>query len=102
MLGENSAVVPPDPISNSEVKRSCGDGSVGFLCESSSSPSSYKEKPLHSVRRLFAIWRLGNRGFHVTRMSGTFLGSCGADPEGVSVMDDTNKVVHRQTPIVVL
>ena len=30
MLGDNSAVVPPDPIPNSEVKRSCADGSVGF------------------------------------------------------------------------
>ena len=30
MLGDNSAVVPPDPMPNSEVKRSCADGSVGF------------------------------------------------------------------------
>ena len=30
MLGDNSAVVPPDPFPNSEVKRSCADGSVGF------------------------------------------------------------------------
>ena len=30
LLGDNSAVVPPDPIPNSEVKRSCADGSVGF------------------------------------------------------------------------
>jgi hypothetical protein len=29
MLGDNSAVVPPDSIPNSEVKRSCADGSVG-------------------------------------------------------------------------
>ena len=26
--GDNSAVVPPDPIPNSEVKRTCADGSV--------------------------------------------------------------------------
>ena len=26
--GEHSAVEPPDPIPNSEVKRSCADGSV--------------------------------------------------------------------------
>ena len=29
MLGDNSAVVPPDPMPNSEVKRSCADDSVG-------------------------------------------------------------------------
>ena len=28
--GGRSAVVPPDPIPNSEVKRRCADGSVGF------------------------------------------------------------------------
>ena len=28
--GGLSAVVPPDPIPNSEVKRRCADGSVGF------------------------------------------------------------------------
>ena len=27
--GENSAMEPPDPIPNSEVKRSSADGSVG-------------------------------------------------------------------------
>ena len=30
LSGGNSAVGPPESISNSEVKRSCGDGSVGF------------------------------------------------------------------------
>ena len=29
LLGEHSTVVPPDPFPNSEVKRSCADGSVG-------------------------------------------------------------------------
>ena len=29
MLGDNSAMVPPDPMPNSEVKRSCADDSVG-------------------------------------------------------------------------
>lgn len=28
--GDISAVEPPDPIPNSEVKRSCADGSVGL------------------------------------------------------------------------
>lgn len=28
--GENSVLVPPDPISNSEVKRHSADDSVGF------------------------------------------------------------------------
>ena len=30
MSGDNSDVVPPDSISNSEVKHVSGDGSVGF------------------------------------------------------------------------
>ncbi len=30
MSGDLSDTVPPDPISNSEVKRVSGDGSVGF------------------------------------------------------------------------
>ena len=30
LLDDNSAVEPPEPISNSEVKRSSADGSVGF------------------------------------------------------------------------
>ncbi len=29
LFSDNSAVVPPDPFPNSEVKRSCADGSVG-------------------------------------------------------------------------
>ena len=29
LSSDNSAVVPPDPIPNSEVKCSCADGSVG-------------------------------------------------------------------------
>ena len=29
LFSDNSAVVPPEPIPNSEVKRSCADGSVG-------------------------------------------------------------------------
>ncbi len=30
LLGDNSIVVPPDPIPNSEVKRNRADGSVGL------------------------------------------------------------------------
>ena len=29
LSGNHSALAPPDPISNSEVKRCCADGSVG-------------------------------------------------------------------------
>ncbi len=52
MSDGHSAVVPPDSISNSEVKRSCGDGSVGFLCESSS-PSDSHTNPSLDERRFF-------------------------------------------------
>ena len=30
LLGDNRAVEPPEPIPNSDVKRSIADGSVGF------------------------------------------------------------------------
>ncbi len=43
--GDISAVEPPDPIPNSEVKRSCADGSVGLPCESRSLPGSFPLKP---------------------------------------------------------
>lgn len=43
--GDISAVEPPDPIPNSEVKRSCADGSVGFPCESRSLPGSFPIEP---------------------------------------------------------
>ena len=29
LSSDNSIVVPPDPMPNSEVKRNCADGSVG-------------------------------------------------------------------------
>ena len=48
MLGDNSAVVPPDPMPNSEVKRSCADDSVrsphvkvGHRQAPNSKPQSY-------------------------------------------------------------
>ncbi len=43
--GEYSAVEPPDPIPNSEVKRSRADGSVLRACESRSSPGPYTKTP---------------------------------------------------------
>ena len=43
--GEISVVEPPDPIPNSEVKRNSADGSVGFPCESRSSPGSLPSNP---------------------------------------------------------
>jgi hypothetical protein len=38
LSGGNSERVPPDPISNSEVKTLSADDSVGFPCESRSPP----------------------------------------------------------------
>src|SRR5690606_27330204 len=43
LLSDNSCVEPPDPIPNSEVKRTCADGSVALPCESRSSLSIYTE-----------------------------------------------------------
>ena len=36
---------PPDPIPNSEVKRTCADGSVHLACESRSSPGFLPKTP---------------------------------------------------------
>ncbi len=47
--GEISVVEPPDPIPNSEVKRNSADGSVGFPCESRSSPGFYPGSPQHTL-----------------------------------------------------
>ena len=43
--GDNSCVEPPDPIPNSEVKRTCADGSVHLACESRSSPGFLPRNP---------------------------------------------------------
>ena len=39
--GDNSDCEPPDPFSNSEVKPVSADDSVGFPCESRTSPDLY-------------------------------------------------------------
>jgi hypothetical protein len=43
--GGYSAVAPPDPIPNSEVKRSCADGSVDFHARVGHRQGLYPEKP---------------------------------------------------------
>ena len=45
MLGGHSSLDPPDPIPNSEVKRTCADDSVDYPCESRSPPGSLSDKP---------------------------------------------------------
>ena len=44
--GDHSAVEPPDPFPNSEVKRSRADGSVQFACKSRSSPGALPQKAI--------------------------------------------------------
>ncbi len=46
LFSDHSAVAPPDPIPNSEVKRSRADGSVPRACESRSSLSSIEKPPV--------------------------------------------------------
>ena len=53
--GEYSAVEPPDPIPNSEVKRSCANGSVLRACESRSSPGPYTKAPIRTTGRGFTL-----------------------------------------------
>ena len=43
--GDYSCMEPPDPIPNSEVKRTCADGSVHLACESRSSPGFLPKTP---------------------------------------------------------
>ena len=45
MLGDYSKLVPPDPISNSEVKQFSAYDSVELPCQSRSSPSFNTKKP---------------------------------------------------------
>ena len=55
LSGGNSERVPPDPISNSEVKTLCADDSVGLPCESRSPPDvNLTEKP-SSCRAAFLL-----------------------------------------------
>ena len=51
--GGHSVWVPPDPISNSEVKPFCADDSVGPPHVKVGHRRVYTEKPLHFVERLF-------------------------------------------------
>jgi hypothetical protein len=44
MLGGNSGLDPPLPISNRAVKRTCANDSMLFACESRSLPSFYLYK----------------------------------------------------------
>ena len=43
--GDHSERAPPDPISNSEVKPLSADDSVGFPCESRTSPDFKYRSP---------------------------------------------------------
>ena len=54
--GDNSCMEPPDPIPNSEVKRTCADGSVHLACESRSSPGSLPQNPRRLSGGGFSLW----------------------------------------------
>ena len=51
--GDNSECEPPDPISNSEVKPFSADDSVGFPCESRTSPDLIKQASVAQRLGLF-------------------------------------------------
>ena len=44
--GDHSVMVPPDPISNSEVKRDHADDSAACLCKSRSLPGTQLKAPI--------------------------------------------------------
>lgn len=110
--GEISVVEPPDPIPNSEVKRNCADGSVGFPCESRSSPGFYTRKPPSSrwgvcfcaLETCWSVLRLQPKTAHV---SCTCRGA--ADPAGdgqglagqqaVPITDGSHMQSPRNAPV---
>ena len=55
LSSDNSRVEPPDPIPNSEVKRSCADGSVALPCESRSSLDIYTKNPVQKCAGFFSV-----------------------------------------------
>ena len=71
--GGHSAVVPPDPIPNSEVKRSRADGSVACPCKSRSPPGALFLNPLPSGRGFFFA-RIRLDTHHPVRRSEAFSG----------------------------
>ena len=64
--GGDSAVVPPDPMPNSEVKRRSADGSVG-------SPHARVGNWLASNKAEGPVERLGLFAIHLTRLYSEFL-----------------------------
>ena len=54
--GDYSCMEPPDPIPNSEVKRTCADGSVHLACESRSSPGFLPKTPAGIPAGVFFVW----------------------------------------------
>ncbi len=83
--GGSSAVVPPDPMPNSEVKRRSADGSVGSPhvrvgnCRASNKAKGSVER----LGLLFYLLFVGERLFESrTKSSGTILHSTECCPEG--------------------
>ena len=52
---DNSSLVPPDPISNSEVKRTSADGSAGLPCVRVGHRQAFDLKALKKLRAFFCF-----------------------------------------------
>ena len=52
---DNSSLVPPDPISNSEVKRTSADGSAGLPCVRVGHRQALDLKALKKLRAFFVL-----------------------------------------------
>ena len=52
---DNSSLVPPDPISNSEVKRASADGSAGLPCVRVGHRQAFDLKALKKLRAFFVL-----------------------------------------------
>ncbi len=77
--GDNSGREPPDPISNSEVKTSSADDSLGFPhakvghCQAFNKTKAHRKVGLFFIKKLVLKWF--GMVIHATKMPGAFLNS---------------------------
>ena len=101
--GDNSKWVPPDPLSNSEVKPLSADDSVGspHVKVGHRRGITKSERPPCFLGWPFCFWGSGNdliaHGSHMTKLSGTILNCAGlAQARRVEGRMPGNKVGHRR------
>ena len=84
--GGNSAVVPPDPMPNSEVKRRSADGSVGspHVRVGNCQASNKAESPVERPGFLFYLLFVGERSPEEDKSAGSGFERCAATARRVA------------------